>query len=109
MPQHDKLYLVVRKDLSPAQQAVQAAHGLAEFSALHWEIFSSWRADSSTLALLEVANEEELQALLVQATYRGVEAAEFREPDLGGEITAVAVGPRGKRLCRGFRLALDQK
>jgi len=27
----DKLYVIVRKDLSPQQQAVQAGHSVAEF------------------------------------------------------------------------------
>lgn len=32
MKANAKLYLVTRRDLSPAQQAVQAAHALQEFN-----------------------------------------------------------------------------
>lgn len=38
---------------------------------------------------------------------QGVEVAVFREPDLGDALTALAIGPAGKRLTRGLALALS--
>lgn len=52
-----KLYLVVRADLPPAQQAVQAAHALQAFNLLHADLARRWSAESNTLALLAVADE----------------------------------------------------
>jgi hypothetical protein len=104
----EKLFLVVRSDLSPAQQAVQAAHALQEFNILHPEEARSWHRSSNHLAFLEVEDEPALQALLRRACERGVNVAEFREEDLGDSLTAVAVPPSGKSICRGLRMALSK-
>lgn len=103
----DKLYLVTRSDLPPGQQAVQAAHSLHEFELEHRTVYESWRDESRTLAVLAAPDEIALRELLERAEWSGVEAAGFLEPDLAGALTAVALGPAGKRLCRRFPLALD--
>lgn len=102
-----RLYLVVRSDLPPAQQAVQAAHALQAFNVLHAAAALRWHADSNTLALLAVDDEWQLEALAARADAFGVEAAVFREPDLGDSLTAIAIGPAGARLTRGLPLALS--
>lgn len=102
-----KLYLVVRADLSPAQQAVQAAHALQAFNLLHPGLTRRWYDESNTLAMLEVTDEAKLSELASVADAFGVEAARFREPDLGDSLTAIAIGPAGKRLTRGLRMALE--
>lgn len=103
----DKLFLVVRGDLSPAQQAVQMGHALQEFNILHPEEAKSWHGSSNHLAFLEVQDETALEALLRRACERGIKVAEFREEDLGDSLTAVAVPPSGKSICRGLRKALQ--
>jgi hypothetical protein len=62
-----KLYLVTREDLSPAQQAVQAAHALTEYLMHHKEGASDWHSTSNTLALLSVPTEESLSILAYKA------------------------------------------
>jgi hypothetical protein len=52
-----KLHLVTRRDLSPGQQAVQAAHALREFIQHHPEVDRDWYERSNTLALLAVEDE----------------------------------------------------
>ena len=101
-----KLYLVTREDLPPAQQAVQAAHALTEYLMQHREGASSWHSTSNTLAFLSVPTEESLRSLIHKARRRGFILSEFREPDLGHELTAVAFEPKAKSILRTLQLAL---
>ena len=101
-----KLYLVVRSDLPPAQQAVQAAHALTEYLLQHREGASSWHSTSNTLAFLSVPTEENLSSLAHKARRRGLLLSEFREPDRQHELTAVAFEPKAKSLLRTLQLAL---
>lgn len=101
-----KLHLITRRDLSSAQQAVQAQHAARLFVHEHPAVEQSWYETSNTLAFLEVADEPALHQLLEKARWRGIAASGFREPDRQNELTAIALGPEGKRLCRGLELAL---
>jgi peptidyl-tRNA hydrolase len=101
-----KLYLIVRSDLTPAQQSVQSAHALQEFNVLYPHETKMWVERSNTLAMLTVTCESELEELASQAKFRGIEVACFREPDRSLELTAIALGPRGKSLTRRLSLAL---
>jgi len=103
----DKLYLVTRSDLLPGQQAVQAAHSLHTFASEHRTVYESWLDESQTLAFLAAPDEIALRELLERAEWAEVPVAGFLEPDLHGALTAVALGPSGKRLCRRFPRALD--
>jgi peptidyl-tRNA hydrolase len=103
-----KLYLVSRADLSPAQQAVQAVHAMREFVQHHPETDKEWYQKSNTLAFLVVADEGSLDDLLEKAAVYGIPVAGFWEPDRNDELTAIAIGPQGKRLCRGLRVALSE-
>jgi len=101
----DKLYLVTRADLPPGQQAVQAAHALRQFTADHPDVDRRWFETSNTLALLVVPDESSLDQLLHKARRRGP-VSEFREPNRGNELTAVAIGPWGKSVVARLPLAL---
>jgi DNA-binding transcriptional LysR family regulator len=101
-----RLHLVVRRDLPPGDQAVQAAHALRQFTAEHPDIDRQWFEQSNTLALLAAPDERTLARMLDRAFDLGIRAAAFREPDLGGSLTAIAIEPAGARLCRGLPLAL---
>jgi hypothetical protein len=106
----DRLVLVTRADLPPGAQAVQAAHAMRAFAAEHPELERSWFERSNTLALLAVAGEAELDGLVTKALDRGLAFSVFREPDLGGQLTAVCFEPthRSQRLCRSVPLALSR-
>jgi hypothetical protein len=101
-----KLYLVTREDLPPAQQAVQAAHALTEYLMQYKERAYSWHSTSNTLALLSVPTEERLKSLALKARRKGLMISEFREPDRFHELTAVALEPKAKSLLRTLQLAL---
>lgn len=68
-------------------------------------VTSRWYTSSNTLALLIVSNEREIGVLLRKATDRNIPVSVFREPDRGNEMTALVLGPEGKRLTQGLRLA----
>lgn len=104
----EKLFLIVRADLSVAQRAVQAAHALREFSEHHPEVDRAWYTSSNHLALLEVPDMRALEALLIRALDRELPVVGFHEPDRDGELTAIALGPSGRRLVRGLPLALRE-
>ena len=101
-----KLFLVVRADLSPGQQAVQAAHALREWTETYEALDAAWYASSNTLALLSVPDEEGLRSLIMKAWKEGHAVATFSEPDLDGKMTAIAIEPAGWRVCKGLPLAL---
>jgi len=103
-----RLYLVVRADLSPGQQAVQACHALRAFVEEHPDTDREWFDESNTLVLLSAQDERALKRLGTKAVMVGVPCSEFREPDLDDSLTAIAVAPSGHRLCKRFPLALCQ-
>jgi len=104
-----KLYVVVREDLPPGAQAVQAAHAMREFAAEHPEIEREWHEKSNTVVML-ATDEANLKYLLEQAKLRGVETSVFREPDLNNILTAVCFGTKGYKLpLRNLSLALKEK
>lgn len=106
MEPNAKLYVITRDDLPPSQQAVQGIHAAREFTARHPEIDTEWYERSNHLALLALPGENDLHRLLARAETDGFRAAAFREPDRGNELTAIALEPAAKRLCRSIPLAL---
>lgn len=104
----DKLYLVTRRDISAGYQAVQSCHAMRQFTADHPDIDLEWFKASNYLALLSVENEAELMRLLGKAADAGLRWSAFREPDVDGQITAIAIEPheRTAELCKSLPLAL---
>lgn len=78
-----KLYVVVRSDMSKAQQAVQAGHALAE---LLMKKKIGWT--NGTLVYLAVSNEKKLKKLFEQVPTRNKKA--FTEPFWDNSMTAFA-------------------
>ena len=78
--------MLVRKDLSKSQQAVQGGHAVAEY--LLRDRSSFW--DNGTLVYLAVDDEEDLKSWgeIFQIMYASW--ISFREPDKNNELTAVA-------------------
>jgi peptidyl-tRNA hydrolase len=81
-----KMYVIVRKDLSTSQQAVQAGHALAEYL-LHGPYFR-WK--NETLIYLGVKGLRQLKNLKRKLDDHGIKYVEFHEPDLNNEVTAIA-------------------
>ncbi len=102
----DKLYIVVRSDLSLGAQACQAVHAAVLFSHLRPDVEGVWWEGSKNVALLAVPDEAALLVLLRRASEAGIPYAANTEPDLGDSLTSLAIAPSGKRLVRHLPLLL---
>ncbi len=107
-----RVYVVVRADLPPGQQAVQACH-----AALRLADETAGAYGDATLVLLTVPGEKALLALASRIERRAalprgwnLALAVFRESDLGGQATALATDEEAARpLLRNLPLALSQQ
>lgn len=85
-----RLYVLVRKDLPESYRAVQAGHAVAA-----WLLRDrSW--NNETLIYLSVPNEASLYRWANKLDLKGVNWVDFREPDIGNQMTAMAVLSDGK-------------
>ena len=84
--------MLVRKDLSVPQQAVQGGHAIAEYLLHH--PCTVW--DNGTLVYLGVKSEDQLNLWGDKLTDRGIDWKGFREPDIGDQMTALAAVSDGK-------------
>jgi hypothetical protein len=83
-------------------QATQAAHAALAF-ALEYPV-----APGNYLVLLEAPDVLDLCWLLSDAERGALRAVAFYEPDLGDELTAVALEGAGAKLCRKFSLLFSK-
>lgn len=84
----NKMYVIVRNDLSVAYRCVQGAHVLAEYAIVFSRKFKKW--GNYTLIFLAVPNLialKEIDSLLNNNT---IDYVCFHEPDLDDHITAIA-------------------
>lgn len=91
MLDNQKLYVVTRRDLSPGAQAVQGMHALVEFQFEHPEQAKEWHSISNHLCFLSVDDEAVLSGLCGTLFARGIRHSQFREPDMGMSLTAIAI------------------
>lgn len=101
----DRLYVVVRADLSPGLKLAQACHALRLFAEEHPSVELAWYRGANNLVVLQVPDEAALAALGALSEARGLRLATFREPDLDGAVTALALEPRARALLRRLPLA----
>jgi hypothetical protein len=82
----EKIFVLVDKNLSRSQQAVQSGHALIQFVS-DWHGSADW--DKMALVLLAVSNEEELEGWIpkLDAEYKSF----FCEPYWQDRLTAVVV------------------
>jgi len=92
----NRLYVLIRKDMKKAYQAVQAGHAVAGFVLR----YPFWR--NETLIYLNVANEKSLKGYHEKLGnfYRFA----FYEPDKNYEMTALAVFDNNRRRFRHLKL-----
>jgi hypothetical protein len=101
------LYVLVRKDLSRPQQAVQACHAAIEAT----RKFLSAGDAHPHLVLCGVSDETTLEREQGRLEAYGVRTVSFREPDRNNELTAVATEPltgEAQRRTRRYELLEDE-
>ena len=84
-----RMYVLCRKDLGPVYAAVQGAHAVAQHCLENPE---TWK--NEYLIFLEVKDERELWEWSDNCSTPFVQ---FFEPDLGGELTAIALVSDGQQ------------
>ncbi len=80
-----KLYVLIRKDLSFSQKAVQGGHVIAKFAANNTSV--DW--DNQIFVLLKVSKYQ-LNKYLLKLSQDSIYFETFREPDIGNQITSIA-------------------
>lgn len=89
---------------------MQPAHALAQFAIQHQKVFKEWQHNHKNLIVLAVESEDALHQLLTRAQSQQVKVSAFREPDIGNELTAIALEPCEKTysLTGHLKLALRE-
>jgi hypothetical protein len=103
------LYVIVRADLAPGYQIPMAIHGVVDYIYKYPEEARDWHFNSDYLVVLNVANEDELFNLSVQADKLNIKQVEYREPDVDNELVSIVLEPGNatKKLCQHLKLALS--
>jgi hypothetical protein len=91
--------VLVRQDLSPGQQVVQACHAVAEALSS----FLPFPSPQPHLVVCGVTDEAALRRSLERAVAHGVRCHPFHEPDLGYQMTAWASEPVSGPTRKHFR------
>lgn len=102
--------IICRDDMAPGYKVVQTAHALADFAVKHENEFKQWQMGSNYLCCLETS-ENRLGILIERMEDLKIKHEVFREPDIGNQITAVAVEAisreQHKTLFKKFKLTLS--
>jgi hypothetical protein len=88
MSEHGYIYVIVRTDLSAPQRAVQSCHAVIEMMREN-EIVG----DHPSVIICGVSSETKLLNAMDRLYNEGIYYKEFREPDIGDELTAIATRP----------------
>ena len=80
-----KMYVLVRRDLTKSQQAVQACHAVAEYLKSYE---TEWA--NGTMIVKKVESERDLCDWILEVDKHVDDIGIFVEPDIGDEITAAA-------------------
>lgn len=106
--QEPRLYIITRADLPPGLRAAQAGHAIAAFALEHPRRFRRW--NNRYLLMLEVPDLGSLARAGVHARLRGISQSAWCEPDLGNELTSIALAPswRTTNFCSQYPLLLHQ-
>jgi len=100
----DKIYIVVRGDLSPGAKACQGLHAFREYIRNFPEEELSWYNNSNHVCFLSTKGQNELNRLYGALLYEGFNVVAFLEPDMDHELTAICVEPSARNYLAGLPL-----
>ena len=99
---HFYVYILVRQDLSIAQQAVQSVHAAIEAT----KAFKQTPRHPSVI-ICSVEDEKALQKAIFKVEQSGIRYKAFLEPDIGNQMTAIATEPvcgKQRKVFKKFKL-----
>lgn len=102
----EKLYIIVRNDISPGLQIAQACHAQREFASDYPDLDREWHETHRNIVVLQIPDLKELAALANECERLKIPTSRFLEPDLNNELTAIALAPTCVRLVSSLPLAL---
>jgi len=87
---------------------LQAAHAAIEFQHEHPEIAKEWNTNSKYLIFLSVKDEDQLHKYLEKIKNQNLKYTVFIEPDIGDQLTAIAIEPgdESRKITSNLPLAL---
>ena len=95
----DRLYVIVRSDLPTGLQMAQACHAALTYCEDHPE-------RPENMIVLHAPSEHDLAQMAALLNSTGANVSTFREPDLDGQLTAIAAcGTSAKRALAALPLA----
>lgn len=105
--QNNKMYIVVRSDLTIGEQLAQSNHASFIFGHMYPDLTLNWLENSNYIAVLQIENESKLRSLLRDAAFSDIKFVVFEEPDMNNSLTAICLEPseRSKKLCAKLKLA----
>lgn len=103
-----KLYIITHNELPISQQATQSIHAAVDFVFKHHAELKNWHDLSNTIVLLSVKNEKGLLKLIKKLKNSNIKYTIFTEPDIGDQITALALEPSddAAEFCKELPTAL---
>ena len=102
--------IIVRDDLTQGYKVVQSAHALADFAVKFESEFKKWQQGSNYLCCLE-ATTDKIERIISKLDSLDIKYQEFIEPDIGNQITSVAIEAisrqQHRKLFRNLKLTLS--
>ena len=97
--------------MTEGYRAVQSTHAALNFIFEHPSRAGPWFYDSNYLVQLELKNEKQLKLLIRNCEKYGLAYTVFSEPDIGNQITAIAIEPSPitQKLVRKIPLLFKDK
>ena len=95
-----KFYIITRDDLTAGQIVAQTNHATSEM----WTQFPSdtleWNTVSKIITVLSVPDEQGLKDLIKKLRCDDIRYSVFIEPDMGNQVTAVAINPADSEITK---------
>ena len=101
------MYIVTRNDISLQYQIPQVTHAAIQFANDYPLEQEKWFKESNTVVILAAKDIKQLKQFENSLKEKNIKFSSFYEPDIGNELTAIAIVPseQSKKLCSKFKLA----